>query len=239
MTATCFTVVFTVVFLDGTLTDFFISVFAATDFETVFLTAGADAAALLTLGALISFAPVFLPATLTVTAAFAFATALTGATTFGALAATGLLMALDGAFGLVVFVLATTALLTVFAAVLTPAFLDAFAVVFLTVVGIRVFEGFFIALAIESNHPELRKSPADIFCKKDILLHQTDDLYAEQTIFASDFPSLSASVLGYSEEHYAHLNNTFCDNQMILRKMKQPKTLNRKPLIIPRERHIL
>lgn len=27
--------------------------------------------------------------------------------------------------------------------------------------------------------------------------------------YISDFPSLSASVLGYSEEHHAHLNNTF------------------------------
>ncbi|MBC3812126.1 hypothetical protein [Undibacterium aquatile] len=220
MTATCFTVVFTVVFLDGTLTDFFISVFAATDFDTVFLTAGADAAALLTLGALISFAPVFLPATLTVAAVFAFATALTGATTFGALAATGLLMALDGAFGLVVFVLATTALLTVFAAVLTPAFLDAFAVVFLTVVGIRVFEGFFIALAIESNHPELRKSPADIFCKKDILLHQTRRSVCGANHFCFRLPEsqrqcfgLLGGALRSPKQHILRQSNDFTQNE--------------------------
>ena len=53
-------------------------------------------------------------------------------------------------------------------------------------------------------------------------------------IFVSDFPRLSASVLGYSEEHYAHLNNTFRRKQTHLREMKQPKTLNRKPLIIAR-----
>ncbi|WP_423680077.1 MULTISPECIES: hypothetical protein [unclassified Undibacterium] len=160
MTATCFTAAF----LGGTLADFLISVFTAGFLAAdTFVT---DAAALVTLAALISFTPVFLTVAATAVTAFAFAAAFTGAAAFAALTATGLLAALGGAFGLVFFALATLVLLTVFTAVLTLAFLDAFAVVFLTVVGIRVFEGFFIALAIESNHPELRKSPADNFAKR-------------------------------------------------------------------------